>query len=178
MVWVKHVSHVTLLLIKWAYMLELQHSLVFKQVAQGNSFDGFLVHNNSPHVGDVGTSWHLLTGHNVLLLRQIPRDLLRASLNRHDNTWYSLWWTSRQHRLDPSVINILIPLALLLSNVGTSRCVLPPFPDFVQMWNLLPILFLANLQRAVRLLVKKFYFKFQDFRCHRHSIFQGIIILL
>ena len=39
------------------------------------------------HAGHIGTDRSLLTGHDVLLLRQIARDLLHASLYRHNDTW-------------------------------------------------------------------------------------------
>ena len=39
------------------------------------------------HAGHIGTDRSLLTGHNALLLQQIARDLLHASLHRHDDTW-------------------------------------------------------------------------------------------
>ena len=40
----------------------------------------------SAHAGYIGTYRRLLTGRNVLLLRQITRDLLHALSHRHDNT--------------------------------------------------------------------------------------------
>ena len=39
------------------------------------------------HAGHIGTDRSLLMGHNALLLRQIARDLLHASLHRHNDTW-------------------------------------------------------------------------------------------
>ena len=39
------------------------------------------------HAGHIGTDRSLLMGHDVLLLRQIARDLLHASLHRHNDTW-------------------------------------------------------------------------------------------
>ena len=39
------------------------------------------------HAGHRGTDRSLLTGHDALLLRQIARDLLHASLHRHNDTW-------------------------------------------------------------------------------------------
>ena len=35
----------------------------------------------------IGTVRGLLTGHDVLLLQQIARDVLHALTHRHDNTW-------------------------------------------------------------------------------------------
>ena len=47
------------------------------------------------HAGCIGTDRSLLTGHDVLLLKQIARDLLHAVSHRHDNTWHGLWCISR-----------------------------------------------------------------------------------
>ena len=39
------------------------------------------------HAGHIRTDRSLLMGHDALLLRQIARDLLHASLHRHNDTW-------------------------------------------------------------------------------------------
>ena len=54
-----------------------------------NDFFSLLVSFSRPcsaHAGYIGTDRSLLTGHNVLHLRQIARDLLHASSLRHNNT--------------------------------------------------------------------------------------------
>ena len=50
----------------------------------------WLNHINVPvltHAGHIGADRSLLTGHDALLLRQIARDLLHASLHRHNDPW-------------------------------------------------------------------------------------------